>query len=160
MLGLTGYVIADGDLRKSPLIAQDLMPEISTGLHNKITYRKHMEIYIDQDKISEAINQTASKAVEDALKGYSIHRAISEVVTTEVAEGAIAEAIRHAVKKMDTAKLTQHLASELQRHTIKAVVNIMQEGMLQTVCKLRGIGDYSDADKKERARLKIELFQD
>ena len=119
-----------------------------------------MEINIDQDKISEAINQTASKAVADALQGYSIHRAISEVVTTEVAEGAIAEAIRQAVKKMDTAKLTQHLASELQRHTIKAVVNIMQEGMLQAVCKLRGIGDYSDADKKERARLKIELFQD
>jgi len=58
------------------------------------------------------------------------------------------------------AKLTQHLAEELQRHTTRAVVNVMQEGMLQTVCKLRGIGDYCEADKKERARLKIELFQD
>lgn len=118
-----------------------------------------MEISIDQDKIAEAINNTAEKAVQESL-GNSVQRAISEVVTKEVATGAIAEAIRQAVKQMDTAKLTQHLAEELQRHTTRAVVNVMQEGMLQTVCKLRGIGDYCEADKKERARLKIELFQD
>lgn len=119
-----------------------------------------MEITIDQDKIAEAINNTAEKAVQDSLGSYSVQRAISEVVTKEVATGAIAEAIRQAVKQMDTAKLTQHLAEELQRHTTRAVVNVMQEGMLQAVCKLRGIGDYSEADKKERAKLKIELFQD
>jgi len=117
-----------------------------------------MQIELDQDKITEAINQTASMAVEDSLRGYSVQRAIAEVVTKEVATGAIAEAIRQAVKQMDTVKLTQHLAEEMQRHTTRAVVNVLQEGMLQTVCKLRGIGDYSEADKKERARLKFELF--
>ena len=119
-----------------------------------------MEISIDQDKIAEAINSTAEKAVQDSLGSYSVQLAISEVVTKEVATGAIAEAIRRAVKQMDTAKLTQHIAEELQRHTTRAVVNVLQEGMLQTVCKLRGIGDYSEADKKERAKLKIGLFQD
>ncbi len=119
-----------------------------------------MEITIDQDKITEAINQTATKAVQDSLGSYNVQRAIAEVVTTEVAEGAIAEAIRQAVKQMDTNKLTQHLAAELQRHTVRAVVNVLQEGLLQTVCKLRGIGDYNDSDKKERARLKVELFSD
>lgn len=119
-----------------------------------------MEISIDQDKITEAMNQTASKAIEDALKGYGVQSAIAAVVTKEVAEGAIAEAIRQAVKQMDTEKLTQRLAEELQRHTTRAVVNVLQEGMLQAICKLRGIGDYGEADKKMRAMLRIELFQD
>ena len=42
----------------------------------------------------------------------------------------------------------------------RAVVNVLQEGMLQAICKLRGIGDYGEADKKMRAMLRIELFQD
>lgn len=119
-----------------------------------------MEIQIDQDKIALAMNQTVSKAVEDALKGWGVQSAIAEVVTKEVAMGAIAEAIRQAVKQMDTVKLTQHLAEELQRHTTRAVVNVLREGMLQAICKLRGIGNYSDADRKERAKLKVELFSD
>ena len=117
-----------------------------------------MEIQIDQDKIALAMNQTASKAIEDAVKGWGVQKAIAEVVTKEVAMGAIAEAIRQAVKQMDTVKLTQHLAEELQRHTTRVVVSILQEGMLQAICKLRGIGDYSEADRKERAKLKVELF--
>jgi len=119
-----------------------------------------VEIKIDQDKIALAMNQTASKAVEDALKGWGVQSAIAEVVTKEVAAGAIAEAIRQAVKQMDTAKLAQHLAVELQRHTTRAVVNVLQEGVLQAVCRLRNIGDYSEADKRERAKLNAELFSD
>jgi putative NIF3 family GTP cyclohydrolase 1 type 2 len=119
-----------------------------------------VEIQIDQDKIALAMNQTVPKAVEDALKGGGVQSAIAEVVTKEVAMGAIAEAIRQAVKQMDTVKLTQHLAEELQRHTTRAVVNVLQEGMLQAICKLRGIGDYSEEAKKERAKLKVELFSD
>ena len=117
-----------------------------------------MKIELDQEVIDVAINKTATKAIAEALSGYSVTSSIAEVVTNQVATGAIAEAIRKAVEDVDTAKLTQHLAAEMQRATAKAVVNVLQEGLLSIVCKIRGIGDYSDDDKKERARLKEELF--
>ena len=85
-----------------------------------------MEITIDQDKITGAINQTATKAVQDSLGSYNIRRAIAEVVTTEVAEGAIAEAIRQAVKQMDTNKLMQHLAAELHIRALLARDDVTQ----------------------------------
>ena len=119
-----------------------------------------MQINLDQDKINAAIDQTASKAVEDALKGFAIQQAIADVVSKEVATGAIAQAIRQAVQQMDTVKLTQHLSAELQRHTTRAVTHILQEGLLQAVCRLRGIGDYSENDRRERLKLKTELFSD
>lgn len=117
-----------------------------------------MNIQIDQDKIAEAINKTATTAMEEALCQYHITRAISEVIVTELSGATIATAVKQAIKQMDNDKLAQHLAAEIQRHTAKAVINILQEGLLQVVCKLRGIGDYSQTDKMERAKLKAELF--
>ena len=117
-----------------------------------------MEIEIDQDKIAEALNRTATKALESSLAGYEVQAAISSVVTREVAEGAVAEAIKQAVKQVDVKTLTQAIAEELQRATVRATVALLQDGLTSTVCKLRGIGDYSEEDKAARARLRAELF--
>jgi len=117
-----------------------------------------MEIKIDQKLISESINKTASEAIANALGEYSVTSAITKVVTEQVAHGAIAEAIVKAVESVDTEELTNHLAKEIQIATTKAVVNILHEGLLSTVCKMRGIGDYSDNDKREREILKTKLF--
>jgi hypothetical protein len=117
-----------------------------------------MELKIDQQLIADAINKTASKALESSLCGYEVQVAIASVVTREVAEGAIAEAIKQAVQQVDTAALTQALAVELQRATVRATVAILQDGLMTTICKLRGIGDYSTEDKEARAKLRAELF--
>lgn len=117
-----------------------------------------MKIEIDQDRISNAITETATQALESSLAGFQIQQAIAAVVSKEVAEGAIAEAIKQAAQSIDTAALTQKLAEELQRATIKASVAILQEGLLNTVCKLRGLPEYGDSGKAERQRLRAELF--
>jgi len=119
-----------------------------------------MELKIDQELIAAAINKTASRALESSLCGYEVQAAIAAVVTREVAEGAISDAIRQAVKQVDTAALTQALAVELQRATVRATVAILQDGMTTTICKLRGIGDYSMEDKAARAKLRAELFSE
>lgn len=117
-----------------------------------------MEIQIDQNAIAEALNRTATKALESSLAGFEVQAAISSVVTREVAEGAVADAIKQAVKQVDTAALTRALAEELQRAATRAVVALLHDGLVSTVCKLRGIGDYSQEDKAARARLRMELF--
>ena len=118
-----------------------------------------MEIKIDQEAITAAINANATKAVADALGGWEVQKAVAHVVTTEVAQGAIAEAVTAAVKQIDKSALVNALASELQKATTSAVVAILHEGVVDIVCKLRGIGDYSTEDKRKRAAIKAELFQ-
>ena len=118
-----------------------------------------MEIKIDQEAILTAINTNATKAVADALGGWEVQKAVAQVVTAEVAQGAIAEAIRTAVGKIDKSALANALASELQKATTSAVVAILHEGVLDIVCKLRGIGGYSAEDGRKRAAIKAELFK-
>ena len=117
-----------------------------------------MDIKISEESIAQAINESATKALSSSLGGWEVQSAISKVVTQQVAEGAIADAIKDAVSQVNVDILTKKLAEEMQRATIKATVAILQEGLITTICKLRGIGDYSAEDKKERARLKAELF--
>jgi len=117
-----------------------------------------MEIKIDQNSISEAIKASATKAIAEALGGYSVTKSIAETVTKEVAEGTIAEAVRLAVKQIDKADLVKHLAIELQKAMVRGTVDLLHEGILNTVCKMRGIGDYSDSDKKQRERIKAKMF--
>lgn len=126
-----------------------------------------MEIKIDQEAILTAINTNATKAVVDALGGWEVQKAMAQVVTTEVAQGAIAEAIRTAVGQIDKSALVNALASELQKATTSAVVEattsavvvILHEGLVDIVCKLRGIGNYSEDDRRKRAAIKAELFK-
>ncbi len=120
-----------------------------------------MKIELSSDAIQEAISASADNAVANALGGYEVQKAIADVVTKEVAQGAIAEAIRVAVRQLNTESLTQHLAEELQRATVRAATGLLQEAMLQTVCRLRGLGShgyYSDDDKREMSRIRAELF--
>lgn len=118
-----------------------------------------MQLNIEKEAIERAINETATRAFEKAMAGYEIQQAIANVVTTEVAEGTIAQAIRSAVEKMDTDQLVVRLAEELQKATTRAVVHILQEGLLEVVCKLRGVRDYGDEGRKDREKLRVLLFK-
>ena len=118
-----------------------------------------MEIKIDQEAIAAAINANATKALADALGGWEVQKAVAHVVTTEVAQGAIADAIRTAAGKIDKSELANVLASELQKATTSAVVVILHEGLVDIVCKLRGIGNYTEDDRRKRAAIKAELFK-
>lgn len=118
-----------------------------------------MEIKLNQDAILEAINANATKAVTDALGGWEVQKAVAEVVTKEVAQGAIAEAITTAVAQIDKSALANTLASELQKATTSAVVAILQEGVVDIACKLRGVGNYTEEDRQKRAAIKAEVFK-
>lgn len=117
-----------------------------------------MEVKIENGMIEQAINDAASKAIANALGGYNVTSAIANVVTEQIAEGVIAKAISNAVESLDTEDLVQHLAEEIQKATVRATISVLHEGIMSTICKLRGIGDYSEDDKKERERLKVKLF--
>ena len=118
-----------------------------------------MEIKIDQEAILTAINTNATKAVTNALSGWEVQKAVAHVVTTEVAQGAIADAIRTVAGKIDKSALANALASELQKAATSAVVVILHEGLVDIVCKLRGIGNYTEDDRRKRAAIKAELFK-
>ena len=118
-----------------------------------------MDIKIDQKILEESINNSATQAIRSALEGYVVKESIVSAVTNEIAEGAVASAIREAVKKINTETLVQHLAKEIERATTKAVIHILHLGLIETICKLRGIGDYSKEDREERRKLEIELFK-
>ena len=118
-----------------------------------------MEIKIDQEAIAAAINANATKALADALGGWEVQKAVAHVVTAEVVQGTIGEAIRTATGKIDKSALANALATELQKATTSAVVEILHEGVVDIVCKLRGIGDYTAEDGRKRAAIKAELFK-
>jgi len=117
-----------------------------------------MQIEIDPKMITEALDKAASEALRESLSGYKVQEAISSVITAEIAEGAISKAIKQAAKQVDIAALTQKLAAELQKATVKAAIALLQDGLVATVCKLRGIGEYGADDKAERAKVRVELF--
>lgn len=87
-----------------------------------------MKVELEQDVINKAIQDSATKAIADALKGFSVISAIADVVTEQVAHGAITEAIKNAVQNVDTDDLIKHLSKEMQAATTKAVVVLLQEG--------------------------------
>jgi len=117
-----------------------------------------MQVTLDNEKITRAITDAATDAVVEALKGWEVAKAIGEVITKEVAEGIMAEALRRAIRQIDNERLITTLAVELEKGVVRAVTHILEEGVLDVVCKLRGISDYSDEGKKERERLKHQLF--
>ncbi len=117
-----------------------------------------MQITIDQNAINEAVQATATRAVTDGLGSYEVTAAIANAVTAQVADGAISQAIAAAVTKIDVDALTQAIAEELQRATIRATSEILQEGMLDTICKLRGIKDYDSEYQRKRLAIKAQVF--
>lgn len=117
-----------------------------------------MNIELDQTAIAATINAKATQAVQAAFGGYEMQKAVAEIVTTEVAQTVVADAIRQAVASIDKTALTQALAAELQRTTTRAVATMLNEGLVDIVCKLRGIGNYGD-DVARRAAVKAELLK-
>ena len=55
-----------------------------------------MELKIDSDAIAKAVNDSATKALTQALGGWEMQKAVAEIVTTEVAKGAVADAVEGA----------------------------------------------------------------
>lgn len=117
-----------------------------------------LTIPIDQDAVQAAITATATKAMTEALGGYQMQAAVAKIVTEEMASGAVAQAIRTAVAQVDTEALTRSIAVELERAAASAVTTILREGVVDIVCKLRGIGSYGD-DIKRRAEVRAELLR-
>lgn len=115
-----------------------------------------MDIKIDQDAIAFAINTSATKALTQALSGWNMQQAIGEIVSTEVISGAVADAVKLAVAQIDRSALANALAGELQRATTRAVITLLNEGLVDIICKLRGIGAYGE-DVKRRAEVKAEV---
>lgn len=115
-----------------------------------------MQVQLDTDAIAAAINNSATKALSKAFDGYSMQTAVAEIVTDEVVKGAIADSIKLAVQGLDRAALANALAQELQKAVTKAVVTMLNEGLVDIVCKLRGIGQYGE-DVKRREAIKAEL---
>lgn len=117
-----------------------------------------MELKIDQEAIAKAINDNATKAVASALSGWEVQKTVADAITTEVAQGAVADAIRAAVGKIDRNELVNTLASEIQKAVTRAVISILNEGLVDIVCKLRGIGNYTEDDRRKRAAIGAELL--
>lgn len=118
-----------------------------------------MELKINEKLIEEKMNLEITKAVADAVSGWKMQSAIADVITSEIAEKTLQEVIRKAVSNIDIDDLVSVLAKEMSRSVVSAVVHILEEGVLDIVCKLRGIGNYSDEDKRERERVKAILFR-
>lgn len=118
-----------------------------------------MNVSINDKQLEEAITSSATKAVGDALGGWEVRNAISAIVTKQIAEDVVVKAVEEAVRSVDHSALVAALASEIQKTTTKVVVGILREGLVEVVCKLRGIGTYGD-DLKKRKEVSAELFRD
>jgi len=117
-----------------------------------------MQITIDEKAIAKIVQESIDNALADSFSSYSVKQAFAEVISQEVVDEAIAKAIRQAVSCLNTEQLAQHLAEEIQRATTAAVAHLLQEGLLETICKIRGIGNFSDEDERKRKELKSKLF--
>lgn len=118
-----------------------------------------MNIQLNPEQIEAAINSHINKAVEQALAGYEVRQAISEKLTRDIASGVVGEALNNAVASIDSHALTQKLAEEIQRAMTGAVVNLLHAGLADTLLRMRGLNDYSQGYKEERARIIAELRQ-
>jgi len=116
------------------------------------------EISIDTDAILQTINETATAAIRDALKGYSFTSAVGKLVSESLAERAMTEAISAALEQVGTDELTRTLASEMQRAVVRGVVMLLQESMVSVVCKLRGVADYSPGYAQRAEEIRHQLF--
>jgi len=118
-----------------------------------------MNIIIDQDRIEEAITSSATKALGDAFGGWEARNAIAGIITKQIAEDVMVRALQGAVSSIDTSALTAHLAEQIQKTVTSVVIGILREGLVEVVCKLRGIGTYGD-DVAKRKAVSAELFRD
>lgn len=116
-----------------------------------------MEIQIDEAAIRDSITGSATKAVTTALDGWETQQAIGRIVSATVAEGAIGKAIQEAIARVDHGALVAMLAAEVQRATTRAVVSIIEEGVVDILCKLRNVGTYSTEDKRAREAIRAEV---
>lgn len=117
-----------------------------------------MNIELNESLISEAVNKSATDAITAALCGYKVSNTIGEVVTEQIANGAIMRAINEALVSLDTAALTEMLAREMQNAVTSAVVHIVREGLVDVVCKIRGVDRYG-ASPLDRDKVRAELFK-
>ncbi len=119
-----------------------------------------MEVKIDNEMLQNAINGTVAKSVGVALGSYDVQTAIGGMIAKEVVEGAIGEAIRMAIDKVNTAALVETLAKEIARSATAATVTILDEAMLETLCRIKGIdtGPYAgDKSRAEKERLRAQV---
>ena len=118
-----------------------------------------MEVKFDNEKIQEAIQDSANKAISEALSGYGVQRAIGEIISEHVATGIIGEAILNAVKDIDLKQITQNIASELQQAIVVSTISVMREGAVDMVCNIRGIDKYAKDYSEFREKTYNKMFR-
>jgi len=117
-----------------------------------------MNIKFDETEMSEMLSTAANHALGEALKSYEIRDAVKKEIATSLTNGDIGKAVRDAVDMIDTGHLTLSLAAELQRVIVSGASMVLEDSLVELVCRLRNIGDYGD-DVRKRAEVREKLFR-
>lgn len=116
-----------------------------------------MDLKLSDEVMSEALNMAADKAIKNAFDSYEVRDAIQGRVANEVVGSLMKKAMDEAISKIDVSKMAQTLAIQLQRNSVAAALNIMRDGMVDIIFRIRGYSQY-DADAKEkRAAIRLEM---
>lgn len=106
-----------------------------------------MQVNLDEEFITNAIDKHINKAVEEALGSYKVQSGVADVLQQSVVSGAIGEALKEAVAQLDQGKIVHVLAGQIVRSMTSAVVHIVNEGLVSIMLDLRKIPDY-DREKR------------
>ena len=118
-----------------------------------------IKVQLNEEIIKNAIDESLEKSVKESMCGYSVVNAISKSIANEALDGVISQSIISAVQNVDKEYIINKLVDEITASVIKVTKRILQEGLVDAICKLRGIGDYLDSDKKLREELRKEIFE-
>jgi len=116
-----------------------------------------MDIKLDEDRLEGAINEKIMEAVEKALGGYNVQEAIGDTVKNQIAYGVVNESVERAIGSLNIEGLTKSLAVEIEKATAAAVVTILMEGVVDIVCKIRGLKDFEKDYQQKRDKIRAEL---
>jgi len=123
---------------------------------------KNLRIEIDASLIQAGIEKTSEEAIKEACADWQVKEKIRESFQNSVLNELMADSVNTAIKSVDFQAITKAVAKELTASIISSSTLILRESALETVFKLRGIGEYSDVDKENRKKARAEfdvLFQ-
>lgn len=118
-----------------------------------------MNIAIDTGHLEQVINERMADAVRDSLRHRDILDAAASELTRQVVAEALADATREAVKHIDRDGLVTTLTKEITRAVSRAVLAIVEDGVVALVARIRRLDEYSHLwTPAARQALRVELF--
>ena len=114
-----------------------------------------MRVEINEDEIAQAVQESTTKAVTDAMSSYEVERVIRDKCTEAVLQSAIASTVADAVTTTDLTALTTAIAAEFSRTVASAASTIMREAAIGILMNMRDIKDYASDVEKARVRAEI-----